>query len=62
VDVEGSGRWNELEIRIDIHTLPCVKQVASGNLQSAAQCSDDPDGGHEGGGTETQGGGLYAYI
>ena len=36
----GKMNW---EIRTDIHTLPCVKQIASGkllyNMGSSAQCS-----------------------
>ena len=42
------------EIRIDIHTLPCVKQIASGKLPgstgSSAQCCDDDLEGWDGGG------------
>ena len=41
------------EIRIDIHTLPCVKQIASGKLPgstgSSAQCCDDDLEGWDGG-------------
>ena len=45
VDPELGGRGNGMnwEIGIDIYTLPCVKQIASGNLQysagSSAGCS-----------------------
>ena len=39
---EGEGGMN-WEIRFDINTLPCVKQIASENLlyspESSAQCS-----------------------
>ena len=39
---EGEGEMN-WEIRIDVYTLPCVKQIASGNLlyslRSSAWCS-----------------------
>ena len=39
----GRGRWDELEIRFDINTLPCVKLIDSGNFLystgSSAQCS-----------------------
>ena len=56
---EGGMNW---EIRIGIHTLPRVKQTAMGTCGSSAQCSDDPDGSDEGGGMETQEGGLNIYI
>ena len=26
------GGWDELETRIDMHTPPCVKKIADGNL------------------------------
>ena len=29
----GKDETNNCEIRTDIYTLPCVKQIASGNLQ-----------------------------
>ena len=39
-DVEGGMNW---EIGVDIYALPCVKQIASGNLLysagSSARCS-----------------------
>ena len=45
---EGEGGTN-LEIRIDIYTVPCVKQMAGGNLLqgagSSARCSDGLEGG-----------------
>ena len=35
--------WMNWKIGVDIYTLPCVKEIASGNLQyspgSSAQCS-----------------------
>ena len=44
VDMEGGkGGGMNWEIGIDIHTLPCEKQIASGNLLystgSSARCS-----------------------
>ena len=44
VDTEGEGKSGmNWEIRIDIYTLPCVKEIASGNLLyspgSSAWCS-----------------------
>ena len=53
---EGGTNW---EIRIDIYTLPCVKQIASGNLLystgSSAWCSVMTQmGGMGGGGREVQ--------
>ena len=38
----GKGRWDELEIRFNINTLPCVKLINSGNFLystgNSAQC------------------------
>ena len=44
MDTEGEGEGGmNWEIRFNINTLPCVKQIASGNLLyssgSSAQCS-----------------------
>ena len=57
---EGSGmNW---EIQIDMYTLLCVKQIASGNLLyntgSSAQCSVMTQMDRVGGGRE----GIYVYI
>ena len=46
------------ESRIDIHTPPCIKQLAGGKLLystgNPTQCSDDLEGWNEGGEMETQ--------
>ena len=62
---EGGTNW---EIKIDIYTLPCVKQVASGNLLystgSSAQCSVMTQMGGMGGGVRgtSKREGIYVYI
>ena len=55
------------EIGIDIYTLPCVKQIASGNLlygagRSASVLCDDLDGLDEGEGGRSKKKGIYVYI
>ena len=61
---EGGMNW---EIRIDIYTLPCVKQVASGNLVystgSPARCSVMTQmGGMGDGGGRSKREGIQVYI
>ena len=63
---EGGMNWG---IRIDIHTLPCLKQRASGKLLSHKEHSlvlcDDLEGWEGAGGREAQQGGwkyIYIYI
>ena len=52
--VGGKGRETDWEIRIEICTLTCIKQIASGKLLqsagSSARCSDDLEGWDAGGG------------
>ena len=62
---EGGTNW---EIRIDIYTLPCVKQIASGNLLystgSSSWCSVVTYMGGMGVGVEgrSKREGIYVYI
>ena len=64
IETQGTDVWTRgwggmnWEIRIDVHVLPCVKQIASGNLLystgSSVQCSvmtevDGIGGGQRGG-------------
>ena len=63
---EGGTKW---EIRIDIDTLPCIKQIASGKLlygtESSAWCSVITQMGAMGGmGVEgsPKKEGMYVYI
>ena len=67
MDTEGEGEGGmNWEIRIDIYTLPCVKQIASGNLPysrgSSARCSVMTWMGGMAWGGRSKREGIYVYI